>query len=112
MYGTVKIGSEVVEMLANAASPYFYKRVFNEDFLQLTQKQNDAPDVYIYVKMAFIMAMTATKKLEDLCKLRESDFIEWVSKFTTIDMMNALTEIVQIYTAQETGASEPKKEDG
>lgn len=111
MYGSVKIGSEVVEMSANAASPYFYKRVFNEDFLQMAQKTGE-PDVYIYVKLAFIMAMTAEKKLEDLCKLKETDFLAWVSKFSTVDMMNALPEIIQIYTAQENGSSEPKKEDG
>ena len=111
MYGTVKIGSEVVEMSANAASPYFYKRVFSEDFLRIAQNTEE-PDFYIYVKMAFIMAMTATKKMEDLCKLKESDFLSWVSKFTTVDMMNAIPEIVQLYAAQENGDSEPKKEDG
>lgn len=111
MHGTVQIGSEVVEMSANAASPYFYKRVFNEDFLMMAQR-TETPDVYIYVKMGFIMAMTASRKLEDLCKLAEKDFLAWVSQFTTVDVMNALPEIVQLYTAQETGGSNPKKEDG
>lgn len=111
MYGSVKIGSKVVEMSANAASPYFYKRTFGEDFL-LAAQRTETPDIYIYVKMGFIMAQTAQKSLEDLCKLKESDFLKWVSEFNTVDIMNALPEIVSLYAAQESGDSTPKKEDG
>ena len=110
MNGTVTIGSEVVEMSANAASPYFYKRVFNEDFLLKTQES--PVDVFIFTKMGFIMAMTAEKSLEDLCKLKEADFLKWCERFAPMDIMSATQDIATIYTAQERGASAPKKEEG
>ena len=33
MRGTVKIGQRDVDMLANAASPFIYKKIFHKDFL-------------------------------------------------------------------------------
>ena len=38
MRGTVKIGGKEVGMLANAASPHYYKQIFKEDFLQRSQE--------------------------------------------------------------------------
>ena len=42
MRGTVKIGETDVDMLANAASAFIYKRIFHKDFLtSIEQKYTD-----------------------------------------------------------------------
>lgn len=110
MNATIKIGLQDVEMAANAASPYFYKRVFSEDFLKKTMEKE--PDTYIFVKMGFIMAMSAKRGLEDMCRLKEMDFVEWVAQFSPMDITNAIPAMANLYTAQENGSSVPKKEDG
>lgn len=109
MKGTVNIGSREVGMLANAASPYIYKHVFHEDFLQ--KLQADDPDTDLFQKMGFIMAKQyEIDSLSDLMKLTIDSFYEWLSDFDAMDILYATDKITDIYMAQKASTSVPKNE--
>lgn len=109
MYGTVKMGSKEVGMVANAASPYIYKQVFHEDFLSKLQAKE--PDTDLFQKMAYIMAKQAEiEKLPELMKLTEEGFYEWLLQFESMDVLYAIEEIANLYLAQKKETAVPKNE--
>ena len=114
MKGTVTIGSVEVGMLATAASPILYKRVFHKDFFKaLNSAQKDESEgVSLFEEMGFIMAMQDCKSVEELSKLTEDNYIEWLNQFGAEEMLLAVSDIAQIYRGQEVTNSAPKKEDG
>ena len=116
MRGNVSISGKDVEMLANAASPILYKKVFRRDwFKTLTETQTDESGVEgisYFEEMGFIMAMQAEKTTQELLALSYDNYIEWISQFEPEDMMVAVGDIAGIYRAQENTGSEAKKLDG
>ena len=110
MRGTIKIGAKDVEMLANAASPYLYNQLFHEDFLQIIQQPQPAPNTF--EKMGFIMACQAGMGIEDLFKgLKIEDFYKWLMQFEPMDILTATKDIAELYTGQEVQLSSPKPKD-
>ena len=109
MKGTVKIGTKDVGMIANAASPYIYKQVFREDFLN--KLQQSTPDVDTFQKMAFVMAKQyETSNMAELMKLTEEDFWAWLLEFESMDVIYATDAIANLYLAQTQTTSVPKSE--
>jgi len=107
MRKTVKIGSENTELVANAASPYLYRMIFKEDFLQ--RLQDKEPDLEIVQKMTFVMAKQAEiTNMTKLAELSTDDYLEWLLQFEPMDIMMASEEIMQIYLGQTKGNSVPK----
>ena len=122
MRGNVKIGSVDVEMLANAASPIFYKRLFHDDFLvQLQDLQHEVTedngamlihgDTSIFGQMGFIMAKQAEMSDTQLLNLKIEDYIKWLSQFDPMALVNAVPDITVLYTSQEKSSVEAKKKD-
>ena len=107
MIGIIKIGSEEVGMTANAASPFLYRNIFHEDFLRETQKKDFDPA--IMVKMGFVMAMQNAKPMNEVSKLTESAFFEWLEQFEPLDAMMASGAISDLYMGQTVKTSSPKK---
>ena len=114
MEGTVKIGSTDVGMLANAASPILYKKVFRKDwFKELNSAQEDEmKGIDLFTEMGFVMAMQAKKTMAQLMGLCFDDFIEWLQGFEANDLLYCVGDIAKIYHGQEQTNSAPKKEDG
>lgn len=116
MRGKVKIGDKEVEMLANAASPILYKRVFRRDwFKTLSESQEDASgieSITYFEEMGFIMAMQATLPTDKLISLSYEDYLNWAGRFESEDLMMVVGDIATIYKGQEETSSVPKKEDG
>ena len=109
MYGPVKAGSHEIEMAADAASIYYYRKVFQEDFLKQTQAGEDNAD--IFQKMGYIMAMQAKykDKREELQKLTFNSFISWLADFEPLDLILATDQIMDIYYQQAATTSKAKK---
>ena len=110
MYGKITIGEKEVEMLANAATPYYYNQVFHEDFFEQSQKMNENTSgmtVEVFTKIAFIMAKQAEKK--DMSKVNEGQFMKWLGDFEPMDLPNAMPEIVDLYMGNKAGTATPKK---
>lgn len=120
MTGTIKIGAVEVEMLANAASPIFYKRLFREDFLLKLQELQGSiiqdgdqtkisGDVDIFSQMGFIMHSQVTMTDAQLLNLRYEDFVKWLAQFSPLDVINASGEIANLYMSQDKTVVEAKK---
>ena len=116
MRGKVKIGEKEVEMLANAASPILFKRVFRQDwFKTLSETQEDGSGVEtisIFEQMGFIMARQADTPTDKLVNLNYEDYLNWLGQFGAEELMLSLGDIANLYRGQEQTGSEPKKEDG
>lgn len=132
MFGKVKIGEREVEMVANAATSYRYKQVFNEDLLVIfsgaykaksriedddtpeekARKASEAEAEYIEIaeKIGFILSQQASK--QDFQKINIDTFYEWLEQFTTSDLIRACDKIMAIFYANEKSSSTPKKKDG
>ena len=110
MYGKVQIGDKTVEMLSNAASPVFFRQVFHEDFIAKTAEMNssNAIDSDLFSKMFFIIAKQAENA--DPMKLNFNSYIEWISQFELIDLINALPNIATFVFGQMQGDAIPKNE--
>ena len=108
MYKTIMIGEKEVGVLANAASPILYKQIFKEDFLLELQKKN--VDVDAIVKISFVMAMQAEKKIEELTKLTVEDFLHWLEQFEPLDIYLHADELMEAYNKNTKSTSVPKKE--
>lgn len=110
MRGTITIDDINVGMAANAASPFVYKTVFREDFLRKCTEA--APDPDLYVKMGFVMAMQAEKGTQEVLKLKELDFINWLEQFTPMGPLLAAKDIADLFQKTRETTSVPKDEAG
>lgn len=107
MYKEVQIGEKTVGMLANAASPIFYKSLFHEDFLKATQAKE--PDNEIVQKMGFIMAMNANHGAKEMMQLTYEQYVDWLISYEPMDLLNAAADIMNVYTGTTLGSAVPKK---
>jgi hypothetical protein len=107
MRGTIKIGDKNLEMVANGATPFIYKRVFRRDFLATTQTD----DLNVYSELAYVMTMQAGGKpmSELLNTLTVDDFYEWVADFEAMDLITAAGDIFALYQGQSQPSSTSKK---
>lgn len=111
MRGTINIGGKDVEMVANAASPHYYKEIFKEDFLQESQKT--PPDTGIFEKMGFVMAKQAEGlKHSEMLDISVDSFFEWLVQFEPMDILEAIGEISNLYMKQTEPSSIPKQPGG
>lgn len=106
MRGTIKIGDRDVEMVANGATPFIFKRVFRKDFLAETQKE----DMDVYAELAFVMSQQAEKPMTELLNsLKIEDFYEWIEGFEAMDIVTVAPDIFEIYQGQAKSSSASKK---
>ena len=118
MRGTVKIGERDVDMLANGASPFIYKKIFHKDFLTTVgtnyvdadgKKKTDM-DTNAITEMAFVMHMQTEKTFKEILDaVTVEDFVVWISEFEPLDFAMAMTEIMGLYYQQQKTTVTPKK---
>lgn len=117
MKRTITIGSHDVEMVANAASPIFFKRAFKQDFHAVRQRlsSGDADDpetlaeiTELFTKMGYIMAKQAEAE-NGIPDASEEDFVYWLMQFAPTDMDAANQDIVLLYHESEKGTAVPKQ---
>lgn len=111
MRRTITINGKDVELVANAASPYVYKQVFNEDFLLATTK--DEPDPQLMEKMAYVMVKQAEiSDISQLMKLSIEGFYEWLAGYDPMTFVNGelVQELTDFYFRQAKGTATPKNE--
>lgn len=114
MYREIKIGDKTVPMLAMASVNVYYKRVFGEDPLikQGGKEEMSAGEaIDLYIGMGFIMAKMAEGNREQMKKLNEDQFLDWLDSFDNADMLEAVPEISALYNGQGVPNSEKKTED-
>lgn len=111
MYSVVKIGGKDVPMLSMASVDVYYRNVFHDDPLTLQAHLSEEGEaIAFYERIGFIMAALAERKTrEKMRELCEDDFLDWIDQFDRIDLLNALTDIQQVYNGQSVTNAEAKK---
>lgn len=110
MRKTILIGSESVEMVANAATPFRFKNVFKKDLLKIFSSDNEenaSLQMEAGQMLAFIMAKQAEKV--DMNALTEENFYEWLEGFMSSDLYDCLDDFVNLWQASQKTSSTPKK---
>lgn len=109
MRGTIKIGDKDVEMLANGASPFLYKRIFHRDFLIATGNKKEM-DMDVITEMGFVMHLQTQKEFKEILdSVTQADFYEWVGEFEALDLPMAAPNIFALYKGQEEITTTSKK---
>lgn len=107
MFKTLEIGGKEVELVANAATPFRYKQVFQKDLFQVlgNQEKAEAEGVEAVTQLAYIMAKQAEKA--DMTKLNYEGFIEWLEGFSAMAFVESAEDILNIYMDQQATTSAP-----
>lgn len=113
MTKNVNIGSQEISLEANGATPIRFRQLFGKDLLTSIQKGTTENGIDLTVaselapELAFIMAMSADK--EDMSKLTEDRFLNWLEQFGPMDLVNATEQIFNAYFGDAETLVEPKK---
>jgi hypothetical protein len=93
-----------IPMAANAASPFIYSKIFNEDF------EKDAESIMAWRKMTYVMVQQANVGEAELLKgkLTESDCIMWLTQFDPLEFADILNFAAELYAKQQKTKSTPK----
>ncbi len=97
-YGIIKIGEREVPMRATAATPIRYRQVFHKNLLPyFLGKADEDAMVEMVGELAYIMAKSAEG--EDMTKLSEAGYVEWLEGFDALDLINVenATKIINFY---------------
>lgn len=110
MKTTITIGSKDTELVANAATPFYFTQIFNEDFFVKSQAVTDGNEgvaVDLFSKMGYIMAKQAEGA--NMKKLSVDDYIKWLEGYEPMDLAIATGDIAIFYSGQTTPTAKPKK---
>lgn len=111
MYNLIKIGDKIVPMKAMASVDLYYRNIFHEDAIKLQAANPDEGDlINFFCKMAFVMAKFAEGR-EQMSKLNEDSYLEWMEQFERVDFLNALVDVRLTYEGQQVTSSDAKKKD-
>lgn len=114
MFKEVSIGSQKVAMLANGATPLYYKQTFHKDLIskvygaedQIGEVNDCAPE------LAFIMTKQAEKMKNPAIQMNALNFdayIEWLEGFEATTLLFATDEIMDLYFHDGQPSAEAKK---
>ena len=107
MYQVVELGDKKVPMRASAATPVFYKNIFQEDVLRCFNDP-DAPTEWI-ARLAYIMAKQGEGA--DMKLLNEDDFVAWLDTFDALDIFGVSenNKVIELFGKQQKTTVEEKK---
>lgn len=102
----INIGDKTVTLLANAATPFYYSRTFNEEFFDvISGETSDGKAAVVFQQLAYIMACQAL----GCAKAANWDgFLEWLENFSPIAMTEAIGDIANVYYDSAKTKSVPK----
>lgn len=110
MKGTILINDKEYEAVANAASPYLYRKIFNEDFILAFDPEKPQPA--LFEKMFFVMVKQAELPFKETMNLSEGDYFEFLSDFEPLDIIMEVEQISDLYFSNTKGTSSPKGKAG
>lgn len=112
MYREIQIGEKTVPLLANGATPFWYKQIFGKDLIALMNSSEDSVETLTQAapELAFVMAKQAgCEKFEDMKTIGKDEYVEFLSGFEALDIQMALGEIVGVYMGNTATSVIPKK---
>lgn len=91
----IVIGSKTVELLANAATPYYYTQIFGEEFFEIISGEtSDGKAAVVFQKLAYVMSCQAAGTIK---KASKDDFLSWLEDFEPMDLTEAIGDIANVY---------------
>ena len=107
--GIVKIGSKDVDMLANAASPVIYRRIFQKDFLLQMDPKGEI-DTNALSEMGYVMSLQTQMTFKEIVDtISQDDYYTWLEQFEAFDVMMACNAIFALFKGQEKKKKKKKK---
>lgn len=108
MFKEIKIAGKKINLLANGATPIYYKAFFKKDLLKLiTEGEGIEIATENIPELAFIMAKQADKA--DMGRLSQKHYIEWLELFDPLDLIYSAVEITGVYFGNSVPLEESKK---
>lgn len=109
MYKKIKIDGTDMELLANAATPFRFRQVFQKDLMAVFANEERAQreGLEVVTELAYIMNKQAQKA--DLSKLSFDDFIEWLEGFGPMAFVEASEDIIGVYVESSRTLSTPSE---
>ena len=111
MVKTIAIGGKEYIFAANAATPFRYKQLFNEDLFVIFSKASNSDEsaalAETVARLAYIMIRQAEKA--DMNNISMDDFLTWLEDFGPMDLMLAGEDIMNFYLSSSNGSIIPKK---
>lgn len=105
-------GDRSVVLECNAATPFIAKKLFGIDLLGFFQNVGNyeiGEQTEVMQKLAFTLAMQAEKPWKEVVNLTYDDFIDWLSGFEYIEMVDSiLIHAVELWNGNGNTSSEPK----
>ena len=114
MYREIQIGEKTVPLLANGATPFWYKQIFHKDIIAQISGAEDEIEALVEAapELTFVMAKQAEcQKFEDMRKYGTENFYEWLQDFDAMDIPMAMEQIMAVYMGNKIMTSEPKKKE-
>ena len=115
MKETLKIGKFDVELRADGATPFLYKQAFKKDLIKIFSEAFQNEDVEIAgdigPELGFVMAQQAASPDPLHVDLSHGNFLNWVSQFEPMDLINSAMDIINIYLSTYETDSTAKKKD-
>lgn len=106
MQREIKLGEIPVLMEANGATARVYRQIFGSDLLTTLRHAIDengkVVDVEIFENLAYVMAKQAGS-------VGGESIEEWLSMFGTMDIINAVSDIMALWRGNIKTTVEPKK---
>lgn len=99
----IKIGNKTVTLRATAAVPYLYREQFGQDMLVDMAETANGGNTMLFTRMAFIMAKHADKDSVP------DDIIDWLDEFETLDILQAIPQIMEVWGEAEKTTGKSKK---
>ena len=100
MLKEIQVGNKTVPMLSNAATPVYYRQVFNKDLLVFLQGMNKDGITEGFSETISQLAYTMAKQAEGV-KFNGMSFdkyIDWLADFEPLDFETASADILGLYT--------------
>ena len=106
MIKEIKIGNKSVKLRATAAVPYLYRETFGQDMLVDMAETANGGNTMLFTRMTYIMARHADSQTVP------SNIIDWLDDFETLDILQAIPQIMEVWgEAEKTTAKSKKKID-
>ena len=106
MYEVMRFGGKEVPMTATAATPVYYKTVFQDDVL--AKFGNPDAEIDWVGKLAYIMAKQGAGEIESASY---DDFVKWLDKFDPLDIFGVEENnaVITLFGKQQKTTVDAKK---
>lgn len=114
MQKDIMIGDKKIPMRSTASTTYRYRQAFGSDllveFADAKENENNTKSVETSQRLAYVMAMAG--KGADMNTINFEGYINWLDEFDTVDLLEAMPEVINMWAESKRTISEAQKKTG